>query len=41
MEFFDRRAFLRGSTAAALGLAAPPDLFTSTATRALRFYRGR
>jgi hypothetical protein len=32
MEFFDRRAFLRGSTAAALGLAAPPDLFTSTAS---------
>ena len=32
MDFFDRRAFLRGSTAAALGLAAPPDLFTSTAS---------
>ena len=34
MDFFDRRAFLRGSTAAALGLAAPPDLFTASTASA-------
>jgi hypothetical protein len=31
MNPFDRREFLRGSTAAALGLAAPPDLFAASA----------
>src|SRR6202795_4802138 len=28
---FDRREFLRGSTAAALGLAAPPEVFAASA----------
>jgi hypothetical protein len=31
MNPFDRRAFLRGSTATALGLAAPPELFAAAA----------